>query len=398
VPVVIIDEKCTGCQLCVKACPYAAVEVVDGKARLLENCNHCAVCVSACRSDAMVVEEAAPRRTVDISQYHGVWVVAERGDGAIRGVTYELLGEGRRLADTLGDPLAAVLMGLSTDAEAAELIAHGANRVYVVNDPQLDQYQTATYAQALTDLVREHRPAVVLLGATSIGRDLASRVAARLEAGLTADCTELQIDPETHNLVQIRPAFGGNLMATIVCPDHRPQMATVRPKVMKRLPRDDTRQGEVVPVDLEVCADGLMTRVLETAHEGGDAVNLQEAEIIVAGGRGLGKPEHFAMLHELAEVLGGAVAASRAAVDAGWIPAYHQVGQTGKTVQPKLYIACGISGAVQHLAGMQSSDIIVAINRDPDAPIFKVATYGIVGDVFEIVPALTQRVRAALSR
>jgi len=286
----------------------------------------------------------------------------------------------------------------SSWAQLADLIARGADRVYAVSDPALDRYQTGSYAQALTHLVREHRPAVVLLGATSMGRDLASRVAARLEAGLTADCTELQIDPETRNLVQIRPAFGGNLMATIVCPDHRPQMATVRPKVMRPLPRDDSRRGEGIPVKPEISVDGLTTRLLEAAHEGADAVNLQEAEVIVSGGRGLGKPEHFALLRELADALGGVVGASRAAVDSGWISAYHQVGQTGKTVQPKLYIACGISGAVQHLAGMQSSDVIVAINRDPDAPIFKVATYGIVGDVLEIVPALTEKVRAALSR
>jgi electron transfer flavoprotein alpha subunit/NAD-dependent dihydropyrimidine dehydrogenase PreA subunit len=396
-PVIIIAEKCSGCQLCVKACPYGAVEVVDGIARLLENCTHCGACVSACRKEAMLVEEE-PRAAVDVSLYRGVWVITERDDQGIRGVTRELLGEGRRLADALGESLAAVLLGTGDQEQVAELIAHGADRVYAADAPAFDHYQTASYAQAVSELVREHRPAIVLMGATSMGRDLASRVAARLEAGLTADCTELQIDPETRNLVQIRPAFGGNLMATIICPDRRPQMATVRPKVMKPLPRDDSREGEVVAVQPRISPDGVMTRLLEAVREGGDAVNLQEAEVIVSGGRGMGGPENFGILHELAEALGGAVGASRAAVDAGWIPAYHQVGQTGKTVQPKLYIACGISGAVQHLAGMQSSDVIVAINRDPDAPIFGVATYGIVGDVFEIVPALTKRLRAVVAR
>ncbi|MDI6729847.1 MAG: electron transfer flavoprotein subunit alpha/FixB family protein [Thermodesulfovibrionales bacterium] len=329
----------------------------------------------------------------DISDYKGVWVFAEQRDGMVASVAYELLGAGRRLADKLKAELSAVLFG-STEDQAKELIRWGADKVYHCKDSIFEKFNDEPYSQLLTNLVKTHKPEIVLAGATPIGRSFIPRVAARVRTGLTADCTALEIDGDSGNLLQIRPAFGGNIMATILCPNHRPQMATVRPRVMKRGEYNADRNGEIIPVS----ADNITsrTKVLETIKEVSECmVNLQEADVIVAGGRGLGKPDGFKMLEELAEVLNGAVGASRAAVDEGWIPYSHQVGQTGKTVCPKIYIACGISGAVQHLVGMQSSDIIIAINKNPEAPIFNVATYGIVGDVYEVVPLLIKKFKEA---
>ncbi len=389
----LITEKCTGCKLCLRACPYGGIEIVEGKARFNDQCTQCGACVSSCKFGALVLEVTFTR-DVDVDQYRGVWVVAEHLHGQMRRGTYELLGEGRRLADKLGVELAAVLFGDGVEGVAPDLIAHGADKVYLAQDPALAHYRTGPYTDVLSGMINQYRPEVVLVSATPQGRDLAPRVAARVSAGLTADCTGLDIDEDDRLLVQTRPAFGGNLMATIVCREARPQMATVRPGVMKALDPDPSREGEVVEVPVKLDERAILTKIVEIVQQESDGqVNLQDAEIIVSGGRGLGKPENFAIIRELAEALGGAVGASRAAVDAGWIPAYHQVGQTGRTVQPKLYIACGISGAVQHLAGMQSSDVIVAINKDPAAPIFNIATYGIVGDLFEIVPKLTEKLK-----
>jgi electron transfer flavoprotein alpha subunit len=321
-------------------------------------------------------------------------VIAEHLHGELRRGTYELLGEGRRLADKLGVELAAVLLGDSVANLTQELIAYGADKVYLAQDPVLAHYRTGPYTDVLAGMVHQYKPEAVLVSATPQGRDLAPRVAARVGAGLTADCTGLDIDLNDRLLVQTRPAFGGNLMATIVCRQARPQMSTVRPGVMKALDPDPARTGEVVTVPVKLDERAILAKVVEIVQQSDDGkVNLQDAAIIVSGGRGLGKPENFEIVRDLAAALGGAVGASRAAVDAGWIPAYHQVGQTGRTVQPKLYIACGISGAVQHLAGMGSSECIIAINKDPAAPIFNIATYGIVGDVFEIVPKLVRALR-----
>jgi len=396
-PVRLIVENCTGCQLCLRACPYGAVDMTEGKARFNDHCTQCGACASSCKFGAIVLEVAFTR-DVDVTQYRGVWVVAESaagGHGQLRRGTYELLGEGRRLADRLGVELAAVLLGDQVEELAQDLISHGADRVYLARDPVLARYRTGPYTDVLAGLINRYQPEIVLISATPQGRDLAPRVAARVSAGLTADCTGLDIDEAERLLVQTRPAFGGNLMATIVCRQARPQMATVRLGVMKALEPDAARKGEMVNVPVHLDERAVLAKVVEVIQQEDDGqVNLQDAQIIVSGGRGLGKPENFAIIRELAEALGGAVGASRAAVDAGWIPAYHQVGQTGRTVQPKLYIACGISGAVQHLAGMQSSDVIIAINKDPAAPIFNVATYGIVRDLFEIVPKLTKALRA----
>ncbi len=389
----LITENCTGCKLCLRACPYGAIDIVEEKARFNDNCTQCGACASSCTFGAILLETSYTP-DVEVDRYRGLWVVAEHLHDQFRRGTFELLGKGRRLADKLGVELAAVLLGDGVADMAKDLFAHGADKVYLAQDPVLAHYRTGPYTDVLSGMINHYKPEIVLVSATPQGRDLAPRVAARLSAGLTADCTGLDIDEEERLLVQTRPAFGGNLMATIVSRHARPQMATVRPGVMKALDPDPSRTSEVIEVPVHLDERSVIAKVVEIVQQETDGqVNLQDAEIIVSGGRGLGKPENFALIRELAEALGGAVGASRAAVDAGWIPAYHQVGQTGRTVQPKLYIACGISGAVQHLAGMSSADCIVAINKDPAAPIFNIATYSIVGDLFEIVPALTKKLR-----
>ncbi|MCL4515479.1 MAG: electron transfer flavoprotein subunit alpha [Firmicutes bacterium] len=391
-PILVSSDKCTACEACVSGCPFGAMQVVSGTAAAGDGCTLCGACVDVCPVGAIELQVERKAAGTSAGDYRDVWVFAEQRGGRAAGVVLELLGEGRKLADQLGEKLCAVLFGDKVEQTARELLAFGADTVYLFEDPSLANYQDDLYASAMTELVRAEKPGIILLGATSIGRSLGPRVATRLGTGLTADCTGLAIDPEKKNLLQTRPAFGGNIMATIVCPNHRPQMATVRPKVMARAKRDDSRHGEIVRKALPKGVD-LRTRVLEVVDELSETANIAEADVIVSGGRGMGDPKNFSLLEKLAKVLGGAVGASRAAVDAGWYPYSHQVGQTGKTVNPKIYFACGISGAVQHLVGMQSSEIIIAINENPEAPIFKVATYGIVGDVLEVVPALTEAFR-----
>jgi len=397
-PINVLDDKCVGCSLCEKACPFGAIAMENELARIdLAKCTLCGACVEACRFDAIELKKLASV-VADLSAYRDVWVFAEQDDGHIQSVTYELLGEGRKLADALGMKLCAVLLGSGVSAKTGELTARGADRVYVVDRPELAHFRDEPYAAVLIDLVKQYKPSIMLSGATTVGRSLVARVAVSVNAGLTADCTGLAIDPETRNLLQTRPAFGGNIMATIVTPNHRPQMATVRHKVMKEAASAPGRTGEVVSHPVAEALLKSRARRLKLVPERESTVNIAEANIIVAGGRGLQKPENFALLEDLAKVLGAAMGASRAAVDANWMPYSHQVGQTGKTVCPKIYIACGISGQIQHLAGMSSSDIIVAINKDPEAPIFKVATYGVVGDALQIVPMLTERFRKLLKK
>jgi electron transfer flavoprotein alpha subunit len=391
-----IDAKlCIGCGACVNACPFGALKLVDGVAVVdMDLCTLCGACVETCPVNAI---ERPPQAEVAASAvvWRDVWVFAELEDDRINPVALELLGEGRRLADALGERLCAVLLGSQVQGLTASLVAGGADRVLVVDRPELACFQDEPYTAVLADLIKRHRPAIVLCGATTVGRSLIPRVAILTGAGLTADCTGLAIDPKTRRLLQTRPAFGGNIFATIECPTARPQMSTVRPKVMKPLPADPARRGEVEMV--EVVASLLASRATRIGYtpEVSGTANIAEADIIVSGGRGMQKAENFRLLEELARVLGAGLGASRAVVDAGWMPYSHQVGQTGKTVCPRLYIACGISGQIQHLAGMSSSDIIVAINKDPEAPIFKTATYGIVGDVVALVPLLTEAFRKA---
>ncbi|MDP1808019.1 MAG: electron transfer flavoprotein subunit alpha/FixB family protein [Actinomycetota bacterium] len=329
--------------------------------------------------------------TESIIEHRDVWIFIEQESGLINPVGFELLGEGRRLADDLGDKLVAVILGRDVDELAGDVFARGADKVIIVDDPVLKDYRTYPYRAGLVKLVEKYHPRILLMGATTLGRDLASAVATEVRTGLTADCTELGIDPETKLLTQTRPAFGGNVMATILCRLSRPQMSTVRPRVFKLPPADCDRAGELINETLAISEDEVPTKVLEfRAHTDHSDVEIETADVIVAGGRGLGGAEGFGLLRELADALGGEVAASRPPVEMGWVAVDRQIGQTGKTVRPKLYVAVGISGAVQHAVGMQGSDVIVAINKDPEAPIFKLATYGIVGNLFEVVPALIE--------
>jgi electron transfer flavoprotein alpha subunit len=359
-----------------------------------EGCTVCGACQEVCPFEAISIEREAASATPSIEKYQGVLVFAEQHRGGLKDCALELLGAGQKLASNLRQELAAALLGSKVESLCPTLFAHGADKVYLVEDEELKLYHTEPYADALSTVILRYKPSIVLFGATTTGRDLAPRIAARLRTGLTADCTGLEIEDKTGLLLQIRPAFGGNIMATIKCANHRPQMATVRPKVMKKSVPDFSRRGEMIRIDGQVDSRSLRTRILNIVEAADQMANLEEAEIVVSGGRGLEKAENFHLLEELARALGGAVGASRAAVDAGWKPHPFQVGQTGKTVCPKLYVACGISGAIQHLVGMQTSDIVVAVNKDPEAPIFKVADLGIVGDLFQVVPVLVRLVQA----
>lgn len=389
----ILENLCNGCGACIAKCPFDAIEIVDGIAKFKDSCTGCGACGKACPSNAIEVTRKAKKTPKNNADYKGVWVFIEQRGGKIDNVALELLCEGRKLADDLKVELAGVLLGENVEGLSKECFAYGAEKVYLIDGPIFKDYRTDSYTSAICDIINEYKPEIVLFGATNNGRDFAARIAVRITTGLTADCTALSIDPETRLLQQTRPAFGGNVMATILCPNHRPQMATVRPKVMKMTEPDYTRTGEVIRCNYTVKEEDMTTKILEVVQNITHNVNLQDAEIIVSGGRGIGGPEHYHLITELAEALGGVAGASRAAVDAGWVPHYRQVGQTGKTVSPKLYIACGISGAIQHLAGMSSSEIIIAINTDPEAPIFNVATFGIVGDLHKIVPLMTQKIK-----
>jgi electron transfer flavoprotein alpha subunit len=392
----ILSEECIGCQACIDSCPYGAIVMKDDKAVITEDCTFCGACESSCNVSAIVVEREKTEDREDISSYKGVWVFIEHRDGRIRNVSLELIGEGRKLAQELGEEVSAVLIGDNVAEMSREIFASGTDNIYLIEGSAFQHYTTDAYTIAFTHLIKKHLPSVILLGATNDGRDLGPRVAARVKTGLTADCTSLSIDPETRLVAWTRPAFGGNIMATIFCPDNRPQMGTVRPKVFKKPVPDYNLTGKIFREELAINEKDIRTKLIDVVKVCTFSCNLEDAEIIVSGGRGLGKPEGFRIVEDLAQVLKGTVGSSRAAVDAGWMPYPHQVGQTGKTVAPKIYIACGISGAIQHLAGMQTSDVIIAINTDPDAPIFKVATYGIVGDVYQVVPALTAKLKEVL--
>jgi len=422
--IVNIDGKrCVGCEQCIAECPTNAIRIQDGIAVVDPDlCIGCGKCLSVCPVEAITLPEgevvaqpapegeAAPQRAPEAAAAPGagavpsppaaaeVWVWVEHLRGVVAPVSWELVGHGAKLAADLGGRVAAVVLGRDVETVARDAIACGAARVYLIDDAVLEHYRTESYLRGMARLIERYRPQVVLLGATTTGRDLAGAVATTVHTGLTADCTGLTIDPVSKLLEQTRPAYGGNIMATILCDKYRPQMATVRPRVMPMPERDGTRRGDIVRESLGLSEDQVAVKLVEYLPEARQAeqVRLEDASVIVAGGRGLGGPRGFGMLRDLADLLHGEIAASRAAVDSGWMPQFFQVGQTGKTVRPKVYFACGISGAIQHLVGMQTSDVIIAINRDPSAPIFQMASYGIVGDVYRVVPAIIKAVKDRL--
>jgi electron transfer flavoprotein alpha subunit len=403
----VLKEKCIGCEQCVIVCPFEALFMKDGVVVVEEEkCRECRKCLPVCPTESLYLERRAerepapPHGIAEISvelpakliRYKGIWVMVEQQDGKPHPVSWELMGEGLRMAQKLGVELAAVILGENVKHLSKEAFYYGADKVYLIEDPALSDFRTYPYTFAMTKLVNKYKPEILLMGATSLGRDLAGAVATSLNTGLTADCTKLDIDDRTKVLLQTRPAFGGNIMATIICANHRPQMATVRPRVMARPYMDDARTGTLVEESLGLSEDKIRTKFVEfIPDELSNVVNLEDADVIVAGGRGVGSAEGFNVLKELADALGGEIATSRGPVESGWISSDYQVGQTGKTVRPKIYFACGISGAIQHVVGMQNADVIVAINTDPDAPIFNVATYGIVGDIFKVVPEITNQ-------
>jgi len=385
---IINTAKCIGCRRCVKICPVQALEIYFTPDELK-------IIAAMAATAPEVVAAVKP----GIKEYKGVWIFVEHTEGKAATVSWELLGEGAKLAKILGVELCALVIGEKVEHLCQESFAYGASKVYLIDAPVFHHYRTETHFRAICYLVGKYKPEILLMGATGLGRDLAGAVATKLKTGLTADCTGLDIGEKGY-LLQTRPAFGGNIMATILTEKTRPQMSTVRPHVMALAKRDPSRTGAIVRESMDIKEEDLATRVIEVIEDatGAESIDLAGAEIIVSGGRGMCGSENFTLLQQLADELGGVVACSRAAVEAGWMPPERQVGQTGKTVRPKIYIACGISGAIQHLVGMQSSDVIIAINQDKKAPIFEVATYGIVGDVFQVIPAMIDQIRELKSK
>lgn len=390
----VIRDKCVGCGKCLKSCAYGAITITDKIAEInTDKCVLCGACVSDCPFGAIFIRKSN-QPILNKDEYSGVWVFAEQQDHNIAPVVYELLGKGKELAEDRESKVVAILFGHEVGELVENLYHHGADEVIMIDDLLLKEFTDDLYAEAMQQLIKKYKPEIILAGATNTGRSFLPRVATAMNAGLTADCTGLEIDTNTTNLIQTRPAFGGNIMARIETPNHRPQMATVRYKVMEPLPLDTSHKGKLREERLEMDVTNRLTRFIKKVKEKGTLANIVDANIIVAGGRGMKNAENFKLLEELAGLLGGAVGASRAAVDNEWCSYPHQVGQTGKTVKPTIYIAVGISGAIQHLAGMSSADYVIAINKDADAPIFKVADLGIVGDLFEIVPLMIRKLKA----
>ncbi len=393
----IDHDLCTGCKRCVKICPYNGVDVKEGKAVINDRCTSCGACIDTCPENA-ISSDVKEKEIPDFSDFKGIWVFAEQVDGIMGRVTRELLGLGQSLARELNQELSAVLLGNNVDHLIEELREYGAQNVYLAQHKLLSSYQTNPFAKVISELIVENKPNIFIIGATAIGRDLAPRISMRLNLGLTADCTELTIDPDDSSLLQTRPAFGGNVMATIKTPYSRPQMATVRPGVMEAKKTASISECRVKNVDVSLLKKDALTKILEVVREKKKIINLSDAKVIVAGGRGIGSEDGLKPLFQLAEILGGEVAGTRMVIEEGWLPAERQVGQTGQTVRPELYIACGISGAIQHRAGMLSSRYIIAINTDERAPIFEVADWGIVGNLHEVVPTLSKAMKERRAR
>ncbi len=391
--IIINKEKCTSCSLCQKVCKFGAIEIHNKKAYINSNCTYCKSCITECKFQAIdFVEEKIKGTVGEFDNYSGIWVYCEYCDGNIEDVAYELLGESKRLASILSVPVSAVLIGNNVEKCINELFYNGADIVYAIDNPLLEYFNDESYSEILTQLIQFYRPEIILFGATTYGRSLAPRIASRLNTGLTADCTKLDIEIESGLLLQTRPAFGGNLMATIKNLNIKPQMCTVRPKIMKPLSRNTEVNGTVIYPDYKL-PKKIKTVVKSIVKADNELSNLANTDIIVSVGRGIGKKENLKLVEDFAKLIGGAIGASRAIVDSGIIDYPYQIGQTGKTVAPKIYFALGISGAVQHIAGMSSSDTIVAINKDPNAPIFELANYGIVGDIMEVLPELIKQIK-----
>jgi len=388
---IIIDEElCTGCASCMESCIYGAIELDNNIAKVLPNCTLCGACIEACPEEAIsLYRDDVKAQKIDISQFKGVWVVAEHYKKKIHNVSLQLLSKGRELADLLQVSLSLVILGTDFDDKLKEFSLYGMDEIIYIKSPILKDYYSDLYTKVITELVLENKPEIILIGATPTGRDFAPRVAKRLSAGLTADCTGLEINLETRNLLQTRPTYGGAIMATIRTPSSRPQMATVRAGIFK-MPEKVKKNVNIRKLEYKFKEKDSVLKIVKVISKTRNSVNLEDAKFIVAGGRGVGSKEKFRIIEELAEVLDAELGGSRITIELNWLDPDRQIGQTGKTVSPKLYIACGISGAIQHIVGMQNSDIIVVINKDPNAPIFNWAHYGIVGDLHEIIPVLIQ--------
>jgi caffeyl-CoA reductase-Etf complex subunit CarE len=406
----ILQDKCTGCGACINACMFGGVELQDDKATFTQKCISCGACVKSCSEEAIVIERETPAQAAkkindelnelrflsvhrDMS-YNGIWVIGEQAGSKIHEVVFQLASKGHELADALNTTLTAVLIGTGLDDQIEALGDYGVDAVIYVNNPVLAEYHWEFYVNTAADLITVYKPEIVLVGATPVGRDFAPRLSKRLETGLTADCTGLDVEPGSRLLLQTRPTFGGNVMATIITPDSRPQICTVRPGTFKSK-INSRKEVRVRAADFNACPEDCMAKIVKIIKKEKKPVNLEDARVIVAGGRGLGSQKNFKRLEELAELMNAEIAGTRMACELNWIDQDRQVGQTGKTVAPALYISCGISGAIQHLVGIQNAGTIIAINKDPEAPIFNVAQYGIVGDVNEIVPALIEEIKKA---
>ena len=392
--IIIDEEQCTGCGNCIDSCPYGAIELENNKAIVLPNCNLCGICVENCPVEAIHLErDKELKKKIDLSQYKGVWVIAEHYKKIVHKVAFQLLGKGRELSNLLNSKLTFVILGSNFDEKLGDFSEYGMDEIIYIKSPLLKDYYSDLYVKVISELIEEYKPEIILIGATPTGRDFAPRIAKRLHAGLTADCTGLDIDSNTKNLLQTRPTFGGNIMATIRTPFSRPQMATVRPGIFKA-PNKIKKEVPVKVIDYNFTEKDSVSKIIKVINTSKTPVNLEDAKIIVAGGRGVGSKENFKLIEDLANVLEAELGGSRITVELNWLDPDRQIGQTGVTVSPKLYIACGISGAIQHIVGVENSNIIVAINKDPDAPIFNFAHYGIVGNLHEIIPILIEEIKS----